>query len=69
MFQVRVRLTANDAIEIHPLVQKPRDMKPLEFDIPRSATRAGILDLTWHTEPVRGNGRGCQVSEVWLIKK
>jgi len=25
--------------------------------------------LQWHREPGRGdNGRGCQVSEVWLIK-
>ena len=61
---------ANDSIEVHPFLLKPRDMKPLEFDIPREATRTGVLNLTWHAEPGRGgNGRGCQVSEVWLIKK
>jgi hypothetical protein len=45
-------------------------MKPLEFDLPQAAIISGELDLTWQTEPGRGgNGRGCQVSEVWLKKK
>jgi len=70
MFQAKLRLTAGESTELHPFLLKPRDMKPLEFDIPREATRAGVLNLTWHAEPGRGgNGRGCQVSEVWLIKK
>ncbi len=70
MFQIKVRLTAANTHEIHPLLTKPRSMTPLEFDIPRAATRTGQLDLSWHAEPGRGgNGRGCQVSEVWLIKK
>ena len=61
---------AGESTELHPFLLKPRDMKPLEFDIPREATRAGDLNLTWRAEPGRGgNGRGCQVSEVWLIKK
>jgi hypothetical protein len=70
MFQVRVRLAANESIEVHPFLLKPRDMTPLEFEIPREATRSGTLNLSWHVEPGRGgNGRGCQVAEVWLIKK
>jgi hypothetical protein len=70
MFQARIRLTANDSIELHPSLTKPRSMAPLEFDIPLDATRSGSLNLSWHAEPGRGgNGRGCQVSEVWLIKK
>ena len=70
MFQVKVRLTANDSIEVHPFLSKSRDMTPLEFDIPPEATRQGILDLRWDAESGRGgNGRGCQVAEVWLIKK
>jgi hypothetical protein len=70
MFQRRVRLTAGTSLEVHPVLLKPRDMTPLEFDIPPEATRKGALDLIWYTEPARGgNGRGCQVSEVWLIKK
>ncbi|HLK62201.1 MAG TPA: hypothetical protein VKU19_02090 [Bryobacteraceae bacterium] len=67
---VKVRLVANGAIEIHPLLQKPTPVKPLEFDIPRQATAKGELDLSWSREPgLGGNGRGVQVSEVWLIKK
>jgi hypothetical protein len=70
MFQVRIRLVANDAIEVHPLLLKPREMTPLEFELPAEATRSGTLGLSWHVEPGRGgNGRGCQVAEVWLIKK
>jgi hypothetical protein len=69
MFQVRVRLAANESIEVHPFLLKPRDMTPVEFDISPEATRSGTLTLTWTAEPGRGNGRGCQVAEVWLIKK
>jgi hypothetical protein len=70
MFQVRVRLAANDTIEVHPWLVKPRSMVPQEFDVPSEATRSGTLNLSWYAESGRGgNGRGCQVSEVWLIKK
>jgi hypothetical protein len=70
MFQVKIRLTANESIDVHPFLLKPRDMTPLEFDIPPAATHTGHLNLSWHVEPGRGgNGRGCQVAEVWLIKK
>ena len=34
------------------------------------ATRIGELTLIWHREPgLGGNGRGCQVAEVLLMKK
>ncbi len=70
MFQAKVRLVAGESMEVHPYLMKPRDMKPLEFDVPRATTASGVLDLTWHAEKGRGgNGRGCQVSEVWLIKQ
>jgi hypothetical protein len=66
----RIRLTAGDGVEIHPPIAKPRPPRPLEFDIPKQATQKGELDLSWFGEPGRGgNGRGCQVAEVWLIKK
>jgi hypothetical protein len=69
-FRPRVRLLANGSVEVHPLMAKPKDVRPLEFDIPPEATRGGALELTWHQEPGRGgNGRGCQVAEVWLIKR
>ena len=67
---VRIRLVANESIEIHPLMKKPAPVAPVEFDIPREATRNGDLDLSWYREAgLGGNGRGCQVSEVWLIRK
>jgi hypothetical protein len=69
-FRARVRLLANDAVEVHPLMAKPKDVRPVEFDVPPEATRGGTLTLTWYQDAGRGgSGRGCQVAEVWLIKK
>jgi hypothetical protein len=66
----KIRLEANGGIEIHPLIAKPRPVQPVEFEIPGRATATGDLSLKWHREPgLGGNGRGCQVSEVWLIKE
>jgi hypothetical protein len=68
--RARIRLTANDGVEIHPLIPKERPIRPVEFDIPKSATAGGKLKLSWSAEPGRGgNGRGCQVAEVWLMKR
>ena len=68
--QKPIRLVANDAIEIHPLMPKPQPIKPIEFAIPRAATAKGELTLSWNGDAaLGGNGRGCQVSEVWLIKE
>ena len=65
-----IRLVANDKFEIHPLILKPFPYKPLEFDIPIEATSSGELVLSWYREQgLGGNGRGCQVSEIWLIRK
>ncbi|MBI4558322.1 MAG: hypothetical protein HY706_12140 [Candidatus Hydrogenedentes bacterium] len=60
-----MRLLANDKVEIHGPLPQPSPIKQLEFDIPPEATRGGTLDLEWH----RLEGRGCQVAEVWLMKK
>jgi hypothetical protein len=66
----RVRLVAGDGHEVHPLLEKPRPILPLEFEIPPAAILSGELVLAWHGEPGRGgNGRGCQVAEVWLIRR
>jgi hypothetical protein len=66
-FDTRVRLAA-DGLEVHPLLLKPDPVRPVEFDVPRAATADGTLELVWSQEPGRGgNGRGCQVAEVWLI--
>lgn len=68
--RIRIRLVANEKHEIHPLLQRPWPPQPLEFDIPSDATATGELNLAWTREQgLGGNGRGCQVSEVWLLRK
>jgi hypothetical protein len=58
-----------DGIEVHPWIAKPDPVRPVEFDVPAKATADGRLTLTWRQEPGRGgNGRGCQVAEVWLLR-
>ena len=64
-----IRLLANDTTELHPYISKPVPFRPLEFSVPQSQTHDGNLTLKWFGEPgLGGNGRGCQVSEVWLLK-
>ena len=66
----QIKLVANGSIEIHPLMTRPWPPKPIEFEIPAEATRNGGLTLAWTREQgLGGNGRGSQVSEVWLIRK
>ena len=65
---VQLRLTAN-SIEVHPFRAKGTAGEQAEFDIPQQATATGTLSLEWTRTPgLGGNGRGTQVSEVWLIK-
>jgi hypothetical protein len=66
----KIRLAANGDIEIHPFIEKAAPYRPMEFDVPREATQNGELNLAWTREPGQGgNGRGCDVAEIWLIKK
>lgn len=66
--KIKLRLVANDAIEIHPFLLRAWPPAPQEFPIPKQATAGGKLTLTWTREPgLGGNGRGCQIAEVWLI--
>jgi len=65
-----IRLVASEQYEVHPFIKKEFPVRPLEFDIPAKATANGTLSLKWYRTPgLGGNGRGCQVAEVWLIKK
>ena len=65
-----VRLVANDKYEVHPPMQKPSPIKPVEFDVPVEATRGGDLTLTFSTPKGLGSaGRGNQIAEVWLMRK
>ena len=66
----KIRLFAEPGLEIHPFIVKPLPFQPLEFEIPAKAIQNGTLILRWEREPgLGGNGRGCQVSEVWLLRK
>ena len=66
----KIKLVAGERWEVHGFIEKPAPVRPLEFDIPHEATEHGQLDLSWYGEPgLGGNGRACQVSEVWLIRK
>ncbi|PYT30823.1 MAG: hypothetical protein DMG57_07110 [Acidobacteria bacterium] len=66
----KIRLVAGDNWEVHPLIEKPFPIRPVEFQVPAAATANSELNLSWYGEPgLGGNGRGCQVSEVWLIKQ
>ncbi|WP_049973943.1 hypothetical protein [Azospirillum sp. B4] len=69
-YALPMRLTANGGVEIHPALPRPANPATLEFDIPRTATRDGRLDLEW-TRPagLGGSGRGHQVAEAWLIPR
>jgi len=64
----QIQLVANGAYQIHPLQEKNMAEEPLEYDIPPEATAGGELRLTWSRPPgLRGDGRGVQIAEVWLI--
>jgi hypothetical protein len=69
----KVRLVARGSHELgghelHGYLSKP--FEPLEFDVPAAVTAGGELTLTWAQEPgTGGSGRGCQVAEVWLLKR
>jgi len=68
--RVKIRLMANKTQEVHGLIERPIPQKPLEFDIPAEATKNGELALEWTREQgLGGNGRGCQICEVWLMRK
>jgi hypothetical protein len=68
-FRTRIRLVADD-VEVHPLMKKPVPVKALEFDLSPETTNDGSLTLSWTRDAgLGGNGRGCEVSEVWLIRK
>jgi hypothetical protein len=69
-FRTRIRLVANETTEVHRFIPKERELRPVEFPLPKAATERGELNLSWYREPGGGgNGRGCQVAEVWLMKQ
>jgi hypothetical protein len=66
----KTRLIADGDIQVHNYMKKPFPPHPVMFDIPKKATKDGNLTLSWNQLPgVGGNGRGCQIAEVWIMKK
>jgi hypothetical protein len=66
---IRVQLSAN-GIQIHPLIEKPWPPRILEFPVPFAVTSKGTATFSWTRElGLGGSGRGCQISEVWLIRQ
>ncbi len=64
-YKPTMTLTLNDMFSIHGPLKQPEPIWPIEYYVPRAATKSGTLDLEWDLV----EGRGCMVAEVWLIKK
>lgn len=61
---------ANETHEVHAPIRKPMPVVPMEFDVPRAATKTGALTLTFSAPAgLGGAGRGNQIAEVWLTKR
>jgi hypothetical protein len=68
--RIKVQMVADGEHQIHPLMAQPTPMTPQEFDIPQAATADGQLELSFTREKgLRGNGRGMDIAEIWLIRK
>ena len=71
----KVRLVANEGIEVHPFRVRPFPMAPLEFHIPVEATRGGKLTLRWTTKTALGesttytSSTTLGIAEVFLIRQ
>ena len=72
-----MRLTANNRTTVWPpageenvdgYAYPPLPMQVTVVDIPKSETESGSLRLSCSQYPgLEGNGRTCQISEVWLV--
>jgi hypothetical protein len=66
----KIRLIANNDAEVHPWLDRPSPMKPIEFDIPQAAVHTGTLTLRWHLQPDQGGfDAEVPIAEVFLIRK
>lgn len=63
-FKPSMSLTLNDEYSIHGPVPQPDPIWPVSYYLPHEATKGGTLDVEWDLV----EGRGCMVSEVWLIR-
>jgi hypothetical protein len=66
----KVRLVANDSIQVHSWIERPSPMRPIEFDIPPQAVSNGTLTLRWYIDPGQGGfNSAVSIAEVFLIRK
>jgi hypothetical protein len=66
----KIRIVANDGIEVNPGFARPTPMQPVEFDIPAAAVRGGTLTLRWQLEAGQGGFNAeTAIAEVFLIRK
>jgi hypothetical protein len=64
----KMRLIANGSKLVHDYMAKPYPPAPVTIHLLHELTSTGTLDLAWNQLPGDGgNGRGCQLSETWLI--
>lgn len=66
--KLSLRLMADGKYQVHDYLEKPVPLRPVDFGVPVEATQDGELELEWSLNPqaASGNGRGCQIAEVWL---
>ncbi len=65
-YKPTMTLTANGRYPVHgPVKAVTPPTTWTEWQIPREATKGGTLELRWDLV----EGRGCQVAEVWLMKR
>lgn len=68
--QPRALRCMSGQLVVHDWLTKPLPQAPVEFEIPREAYGTGALSLEWSGKPgYGGNGRGCQLCEVWILKR
>lgn len=63
--------TGGQSALLHDFMEAPQPTQRISFAIPAAVTRGGELQVECH-QPAgicqNGNGRGCQIAEVWLTR-
>src|SRR5665647_1068823 len=62
----KIKLVANEKVQVHGWIQKPAAMGPVEFPIPGQATANGTLTLRWFLDQGQGGFNGSiDIAEVF----
>jgi hypothetical protein len=66
----KIRLMANEKIEVTGWISKPAKMGPVDFPIPLEATKAGTLTLQWFLAQGQDGFNGSvDIAEVFLMRR